>query len=85
MKKIILGLGILLLAGCTPDNPIKIEKDHGIKSYLIGIVDGCNLWQVDNGGSYWIYFVKCPNANTTTNWVTGSKSKVHHSVSTENQ
>lgn len=89
MKKFIYtGLAAILacisLASCTPSDPIKVEVDHNIKSYLLGVVDGCNLWQVDVPAK-WIYFVKCPNADTTVNWQEGSKSKTQFYVKTDNR
>lgn len=75
MRALILVVILGLLAGCdtsTKEVSSGYEMPEGLK--------GCKVYEMNSKTRKDLHVVLCPNATTSTNWETGSKSKTKHSV-----
>jgi len=72
---VILGLMVLVLASCGDITPEEEQQMVAQRSRLVGVVDGCNIWEVYNRHGTNPFFARCPEGVAMTTWETGSKTK----------
>lgn len=68
MKKIIIAIGALLLAGCGDSYSKSLDSNYTLPSEL----SDCKIVKlVGSGMSRDLYVVRCPNSSTTTRYSCG--------------
>lgn len=68
-------ISLAFLTACSP--PTDEEKQATVERYtkLVGVVDGCRIWEVYNQGGTNPFLARCPEGTADVTWQTGGKVK----------
>lgn len=77
MKKLIIAIFALLLAGCDKDPEVVTQVGNDFKVGRLFTTDGCTVYRFYDGGRN-VYFTNCTGSTSSSYSTGGAKNKTTH-------